>query len=328
MLVRNRITHLFDCAGVGSALVREAKHQHLSWGQIQGPWMRGNTRTARYRFFLELTANYPLTKVWHVHMGGRAKWARGRVKRPYVLTLHGTDIRETYWQAHHHEAIKQDIDRAGHVFYTTPDLQEKAERARADAEYMPPALDVNALPTWMPAKKSRVFFPSRWDEQKGGDDLLRTAADVVSAVGDRADVVGIDWGDRASEAAKLGVQLLPRMDTHGYVRELAKAHVAVGQLTGLLGISELQAMAMGIPLIFADPFEAYLSQMGFGAMIVEKTDVASATSEVLSDPVSASSALGGAAYVRRHHDPAVLIPRLLEVYNEISPHASRAARSD
>ncbi|MDF9277375.1 hypothetical protein P4U43_06155 [Arthrobacter sp. EH-1B-1] len=317
MVARNRITHLFDCAGVGAVLVKEAKRQHLSWRQIQGPWMRRGTRWARYRFFGELVANYPRTNLWHVHMGGRAKWARGRVERPYVLTLHGTDIRETYWQDEYHEAIKRDIDAAQHVFYATPDLEEKAKRARVDAEYMPIALDFDLLSSWTPAAKPRVFFPSRWDRTKGGDGQIRVAKEVVAAVGDRADVVGIDWGDRAADASHVGVQLVPRMDVTGFLCEMAKAHVAVGQTAGILATSELQAMAMGIPLVFPDPFDGYLSKKDRGALIVDRADAGYAVLELLRDPPSASAKLGGKEYVSRHHDPARMVQRLSEVYREV-----------
>lgn len=317
MLARNRITHLFDCAGVGDSLVREANRQNLPWGQIQGPWMHGNTSLSRFRFFCELAAMHPLTRLWHVHMGGRAKWARGRFERPYVLTLHGTDIRETYWQSEYHDVLKEDIDRAQHVFYTTPDLQEKALSARGDAEYMPPALNLGILPAWSPAPKPRVFFPSRWDQQKGGEKLIGIAAELVAAVGTRADVVGLDWGNLAPEAADAGVQLVPRMPVADYLQELARSHVAIGQLTGLLGISELQTMAIGVPLIFADPHESYMSGERVGAVAVESADLTSAVVETLADPLGASAALQGKQYVRRHHDAAVLIPRLLEVYGRI-----------
>ena len=115
------------------------------------------------------------------------------------------------------------------------------------------------LPAWSPATKPKVFFPSRWDASKGGDALLETAAEVLSAVGrsDKVDVVGLDWGDRAPEAAALGIKLLPKMTKSAFLRELSSAHVAVGQVTGLLGVSELQAMGIGVPLIFADPFAGY-----------------------------------------------------------------------
>lgn len=81
MVPLNRINHLFDCAGVGATLVREAKRHQLPWTQIQGPWMRDNAPLARYWFLDELALSFPRMEPWHVHRGGRAKWVRGRFDR-------------------------------------------------------------------------------------------------------------------------------------------------------------------------------------------------------------------------------------------------------
>ena len=197
-----RVTQLFDCADVGLSFVNEARRLRKPWRIIQGPWTRGGTEAAYYRFRLEQLAAFPRTDVWHVNMGGRAKWARGVLSRPYALTLHGTDIRENYWQDQHHRMIKEDIDRAGKVWYTTPDLREKAERARSDAEYLPAPIDMAELPAWSPATKPKVFFPSRWDASKGGDALLETAAEVLSRSGART---------RWTSWALTGATVLPRL---------------------------------------------------------------------------------------------------------------------
>ncbi len=318
-----RVTHLFDCADVGSALVTEGRRQQQQWRHIQGPWTRGGTQRAYYRFLAELALQYPRTELWHVHMGGRARWARGRFARPYVLTLHDTDIKENYWQAEHHDRLKLDIDAARHVFYTTPELREKALIARPDAEYLPQAVELDTLPVWTPADRPRVFFPSRWDAQKGGDSLLRTAAQVVAAVGEHVDVIGIDWGDRAAEAAGLGVTLLPTMNIREYVAELARAHVAVGQTRGVLSVSELQAMAIGVPLIFPDPVDGYPQGSEMGAIVTHLADVSEAVLEALGDPQTASAKGGGPAYVRRHHDARGMIDRLRTVYADALKEQTR-----
>lgn len=331
MPAKLRVTHLFDCADVGASIVAAARKQREPWMQVQGPWVRGGTRSARRRFLLQLALQYPRTQLWHVHMGGRAAWARGKVARPYVLTLHGTDIRENYWQDAHHERLKLDVVSARHVFYTTPDLREKAERARPDAEYLPAALELGLIPAWAPSVRPRVFFPSRWDASKGGDDLLDMARDVARAVAGTADLVGVDWGDRAPEAARLGIRLLPRMSRHEFVAELAQAHVAVGQTAGILAVSELQAMAIGVPLIFPDPVVGYPTGTAMGAVVVARSEAADAVSAVLEDPIGASERTGGPAYVRRHHDPATMIERLNTVYAAVlteSPSASSRDRTN
>lgn len=304
-----RVTQLFDCADVGKTIVRAGVSRGKPWKIIQGPWTRGGTKAAYYRFRLEQAAAYPRTQLWHVNMGGRAKWARGMFSRPYALTLHGTDIRENYWQDQHHAVMKSDIDGAGHVWYMTPDLREKAESVRPDAEYFPIPVEPDELPAWSPASRPRVFFPSRWDASKGGDALLKTAADVVAAVGQKdVDIVGLDWGDRAAEAAGLGVNLLPKMPKDKFLLEMASAHVAVGQVAGILATSELEALGIGVPVVVADPVSGYPDDLA--TFSVARADVGQAVLESLQDPLALSQRLDGPSYVRRNHSAEVMLPRL------------------
>ncbi|WP_207346223.1 hypothetical protein [Arthrobacter sp. E3] len=311
-----RATQLFDCADVGKTFVQEGRRLGKPWKIIQGPWTRGGTKAAYYRFMVEQAAAYPRTQLWHVNMGGRAKWARGRFARPYALTLHGTDIRENYWQEQHHAMIKADVDGAGHVWYTTPDLCEKAQRARTDAEYLPAPIDVASLPKWAPARKPRVFFPSRWDASKGGDAWVQTAADVAAALkGMDVDLVGLDWGDRAAEVGAMGVQLLPKMAKADYLLEMSRTHVAVGQVAGILAVSELQAMGMGIPTVFADAHPGYPSDLA--TVSVARADVGTAVRESLADPRALSASLDSVNYVLKNHGPAALLPRLEAGYRKV-----------
>lgn len=304
-----RVTQLFDCADVGKNFVRAGQQQGKPWKIIQGPWTRGGTKAAYYRFLVEQAAAYPRTQLWHVNMGGRAKWARGRFARPYALTLHGTDIRENYWQTEHHATIKADVDGAGHVWYTTPDLKDVAEKARADAQYLPVPLDLSELPQWAPAARPRVFFPSRWDASKGGEAWVQTAADVVAALaGQDIDIVGVDWGDMAGEVAALGVQLLPKMPKAQFLREMSRAHVTVGQVAGILAASELESMGMGIPTIFADQVPGYPKELA--TVSVARADVGQAVRESLIDPLALSRKLASADYVLKNHAAEVLIPVL------------------
>jgi glycosyltransferase involved in cell wall biosynthesis len=205
--------------------------------------------------------------------------------------------------------MKSDIDGAGHVWYMTPDVREKAESVRPDAEYFPIPVEPEELPAWRPASRPRVFFPSRWDASKGGDALLRTAADVVAAVGHTGvDIVGLDWGDRAGEAAGLGVTLLPKMTKDKFLLELARAHVAVGQVAGILATSELEALGIGVPVVVADPVSGYPDDLA--TVSVARADVGQAVLESLQDPRALSQRLDGPAYVRRNHSAEVMLPRL------------------
>lgn len=315
MSERIRVTHLFDCADVGKALVAAGRSQGEPWRIVQGPWTRGGTKAAYYRFRLEQAAAYARSEMWHVHMGGRARWARGAFARPYALTLHGTDIRENYWQEQHHAVMKEDIDKAGHVWYATPDLREKAEKARADAEYCPIPLNLAELPQWEPNTKPRIIFPSRWDSSKGGDTLIGMATELTQALAGRdVDLIGLDWGDRAPEAAALGIQLLPRMPKAQFLKEIAKSHLAVGQAAGILATSELEAVGIGVPTIFPNRVDGYPDDLA--TVSVDLDNVAQAAVESLVDPIALSKKLDGPGYIKRYHSADVLVPMLNAGYKK------------
>ena len=173
------------------------------------------------------------------------------------------------------------------------------------------------LPAWVPAPRPRVIFPSRWDASKGGDTLLQVAADVVAAVGgpNGADIVGLDWGDRAAEAAELGVRLIPKMPKQQFLQEIAQAHVAVGQVAGILATSELEAMGIGVPTIFADQVDGYSADLA--TISVSRSDVGQAAREALADPVTTSQKLQGPEYIRVHHGAAGMIPTLEAGYAKV-----------
>lgn len=316
MKQRIRATHLFDCADVGKTIVEEGKRAGLPWKQIQGPWTRGSSTAAYYRFRAEQALAYPRTQLWHVHMGGRARWARGSFNRPYALTLHGTDIRESYWSEASHATIKADVDLARQVWYTTPDLREKAEAARSDVQYMALPINIAELPAWEPAARPTVFFASRWDNSKGGDEWIQTAVDVVKALkGQDVDIVGLNWGERVAEVAGLGIRLEPHMAKPDYLAKLAQSHVVVGQVAGILAASELQAIGMGIPTIFADQVGGYPKDVA--TVNVTRADIGEAVRAALQDPVTLSKKLAGPAYIQRTHAPSVFIPQLVAGYEKV-----------
>ena len=80
-------------------------------------------------------------------------------RRPYVLHLHGTDIRTLWSDPVKGPGIQTYIDGAAHVYYSTRDNEENATTARGDAEYMPVFVDPRQLPEWSP--QGYVAFASR-----------------------------------------------------------------------------------------------------------------------------------------------------------------------
>lgn len=318
-----RALHLNDCAFVGQHLVNAARRRGLPW-RIVPPvksWPRlrpGQAKPSRFalaRTFARISANVAWANVVHVHFATTAS----RIMpwfvpdRPYVLHLHGTDIRTRWKNPGEHGKIQSYIDRAAHVYYSTPDLEHNAKTARADAEYLPVFVDPDQLPEWRP--QPYVAFSSRWDTVKGLDEMLAVADALVRA---GVEVRGLDWGPGSADAAALGVRLVPKMAHHDYLDFLSHASVAVGQANTVLGVSELETMAIGVPLAAVGD---HLPGPDGAPLPIRQGNVEHVVAQVLrdfDDPAKAATELGARAWALQWHTPEPYLPRLTQTYRRLT----------
>ncbi|MBO0979386.1 hypothetical protein [Microbacterium sp. SD291] len=323
MATTPRVLHLNDCAFVGANLVEAATAQGLPWRilppQLTWPPLRAGrsrpTRAAAYRTLARIGLAAARSDVIHVHYATTVARIAPRYipDRPYVLHLHGTDIRTLWHQAARHATLQRYIDGAAHVYYSTPDNAEDATTARPDAEYLPVVFDPSALPAWTPG--GYVAFSSRWEEVKGLEGMLEVARQLIAA---GVPVRGLDWGPGAEEAARLGVELIPKAPHEDFLQFLANASVVVGQATRILSVSELEAMGIGAPL--AAVGRHYPGPDG-EPLPIRNGDVDDVVSAVLSDfadPEAAADQLGSREWALRQHTAPGQISRLEETYRRIS----------
>lgn len=303
-----RVLHVNDCADVGLRLVRAARNRGLPWDllppdRLRPPGGFGGGLPARAgsaAYVLRLAKAVHAHDVLHVHYANTVglvdkPWIP---RRPYALTLHGTDIREQWHDPATHADVQRAVDGAFRVYYTNVDTAESACAARADATYRPQFVDLATLPTWCPATDlpPYVAFASRWDASKAAPAQVDFARRLAAALPAGVQLEGLDWGEGAPTAAGVGVRLRPRM-THGdYVRWLAGATVVIGQPTGILAVSELEAIAMGAPVVVPHrllpvPAGEHVAAHGDAE---EMLDVAVA---VVADPAAVASVPAGPAWV-------------------------------
>lgn len=321
-----RTLHLFDCADVGATLVRAARSEGLPWSYLpardtsnDGTGGGGRIRrfggvaawTAR-RWSLSLPAD-----LLHIHFGTRARIAARWPRRPFVLHFHGTDIREFYRDPLQRANIQWAADTAKAVLYATPDLAEYAHEARPDARYLPNPVDLTELPNWKPAAEPHILFASRWGAAKGGPEQLELAGRLARALkGTGIRLEGLDWGENAAQAAALGVRLVPTMEKQEYLGWLAGAHVVVGQSTGLLGMSELQAMGIGVPTAMhlrPGLYPGTVPVIGSANMDQQAGAIVAA----VKDPHAAAAGLDARAWLAAHHDPVTTVRQLAAVYSAV-----------
>lgn len=249
----------------------------------------------------------------HVHFGTRLDLLTQFPRKPFIVHYHGTDIRSFYYDPAQRAKIQWGADNAAMVLYSTPDLAPHAEAVRADAVYLPNPVNLLELPSWRPAREPVVVFSSRWDRSKGGDTQLELLAAVRRRLGDTVRIQGLDWGSDAGAARDLGAELLPKMRKSDFLNWLANAHCVVGQTAGILAMSELQALAIGVPVVapLGDGFYPGPSPVAGGS---DAETLAASVVSILNDPMVASRKLAGRQWIEQYHHPEVVARQLSELY--------------
>lgn len=318
-----RVLHVNDCAFYAARVLAEAQSRGLPWdyypravarpatgllGRLQyvadgTRWLTGLARRSISRDLL------------HIHSGAMLQHTQF-IPKKFVLTLHGTDIRTLQYDPRWRASILKGVKKAAAVMYTTPDLAAHVLPHRPDALYMPVPITIDKLPSPARSRIPRIVFVSRWDDSKGAELQLETARELVHLSQGRYEVVGLDWGPSAAEAARIGVRLVPKMNHEGFLEFLSYAHAAVGQSSGLLGSSELEALGIGVPLYMPVVQGLYPRDVPVGWR--KRPDPRAMAALIDADLVNKrpleALAVAGPHFIRRNHSTAAIVDRLTEIY--------------
>lgn len=318
-----RALHVHDAASVGRNLVDTANEMGQSWSMTGIPWYYRREWTGILKHPVlrarpvvwdgTLALNSVTEDIVHLHTGGLSPHMRW-IRVPWVLHLHGTDVRTRQYDGWG-ERLRFGAQHAAAILYSTPDLLPHIQNlhAKSEATYFPGPVRLQGAPGWLPTP-NRVIFSSRWESAKGGPAQVEVARRIRS-ISPHAELLGLDWGENADAARQAGVRLLPRMPYEEYKQWLASAAVVVGQMTDMLGTSELEALSIGVPLLSSALPEYYPDLVQLSAPKPEA--IADAAVEILSDPQPASARQCGKSFIARHHDVKVGVQRLVRLYEEI-----------
>ena len=162
-----KVLQFNDCAFVARNMVRAAAGRASAGTTCRRSrcarcQRRPNPLMAKARFIpyvARRAVKLRAAEVVHVHYATSARLLRerGMPRRPYALTLHGTDIRKQWADPQFHGEIQRAIDGASHVFFANNDTAENARRARPDAEFLPALVDAAAFRRGTP-EAGRPFF--------------------------------------------------------------------------------------------------------------------------------------------------------------------------
>ena len=321
-----RVLHFNDCAFVAATLVAEARRRGLPWRHLTPEQVRprvqpgGGVGRLRYLpYFARRISAVGDSDIVHVHYGTSAQLLRQRgvPRRPYVLSLHGTDIRTQWHDPAYHPQLRRAIDEAAAVLYTNLDTAQETLRARPDARHLPQAVSPHGLPPWRPhgveTGTPRIVFAARWSADKGVLEQLQLA-DALRRALPHADLIGLDWGEGAPDAARAGVRLVPTRPHRQYLELLASADVVVGQADVILSVSDFEAMLIGAPLAALGQRLPSADGTQPPALHGSLKEVTAQIAEALVEPEATAARLGSRQWVRAHHDPARLVTMLEPIY--------------
>jgi glycosyltransferase involved in cell wall biosynthesis len=313
-----RILHIHDVASV-AALMAGASHGRDIVYQpvVRHDFLRGSRSLpafawGRIRDILRLrrlTRSGDFTHV-HVHYALFAHLA-DLAGAPYSLHLHGGDLLLDLRGGLKRRLTRRGIARATRVAVATPDLLELARAYRPDAVYIANPIALPPLPAPPPPRaQPHVIVVSKMDRLKGWDrqpevlESLRAVLPGLSFTFFAHGQLPQETRVRLSERlVGLGGRVMSPLTRAEFHARLAEADFALGQLeVGSLGMSELEAIASGVPTIanvrahVAVGYEpVVISDIGAPAQVRALWEAGSAARRRWGEE--------GRAYLRRVHAP-------------------------
>lgn len=322
-----RVLHVGDVAGVAHSLCR-AVQDHSEWSAARLPLpdtfaLRGRvlrtvglaSRSARIPLLARQAASRLDPSVVHLH------WARfgplvSLRKHPLVVHAHGSDVRGRM-AGFGGRLVMQSLDRADAVLAATPDLLEFLP---PEATYCPNPIDLaffapEATAARLSTHRQTVLLFAKLTDLKGGRQLIAVARELKQRRGD-LDVLAFRGGTFDSEAAAAGVRMLEPTNRDGVRRALLASDVVIGQLRlGVLGLSELEAMACSRPVI-APITPGHFPEALPIVTAVDPDEIAERCLDLLDDDALRLRIGGdGRRYVETHHSPDVVATLLTTVYD-------------
>jgi glycosyltransferase involved in cell wall biosynthesis len=326
-----RVIHVNNVANVGSTLVIalqkigcDARLRELRlYGQKGGAFRKALALPQRSWELLSTNAeirrgNFDIVHIHYASLG--ILGIAGRYD--FVLHCHGSDVRSRASSGLRRCVTEQGIRRARLVYFSTPDLADELRDVRPDARFLPNPVDtVMFSPDSQKAKGSnvRVLIISYLHAIKN----VRTAFDAAAlAQRNRVPVefTAIANGPEAQLYRDFPGVRFVRAVPHGDMSRLINAHdIVLGQFRiGSLGMSELEGMACGRPVICR-----YLSSQAYP---MQPPVLHAASAEEAANHIAALTldpdrrrALGEECrrWVCNHHDFVRVAERLQEDYSAI-----------
>jgi glycosyltransferase involved in cell wall biosynthesis len=253
-----RIALVHDVAGVADAqaeILRTAGHEvdHLRMPDFGARWgWLAKALTLPLRLLLYLPVVLKLRRgryaVIHIH------WLpRGIVGllagKPFLVQAHGSDVHKEMNTPGLFHLNRRVLEAARTIFYVTPNLEPFVHRFQDKLVYLPNPIRVRANAAPAPAAVRSIVIFMRLDPVKG----VRFVFPAVRQLAASMEVTALAWGPLTEVLMqRYGdvVRFVPPVPHDEVGRFLEQFDLVVGQMEqGALGLSELEAMAVGRPLV-------------------------------------------------------------------------------
>jgi len=251
------VVHFHDQANVAKNLVRFGRDNELDWRRVpRYPAFHGPTfLDYPYSVGAELLArSWTTLKQGHLHVhGGHLTRLIERTELPYILHLHGSEIRGFNQDGTLFDAItdptKRAIEGASMSIFSTADLGRFVKIIRPDASWLPnpitPEVFEKARNKSIGAASTfDIFWPHVWSDAKGFKQLLSLLDKVRSDLGRPLKLLGVALGKNQTAATQFGFFLLPVASRKIFWEYNQMAKVTLGQATGSIGVSDIESMVL------------------------------------------------------------------------------------
>lgn len=287
-------TELFKLDLIGGKLPSWCKILVLLWRLREVHAINGYIKTGAF-------------DVVHVHFAYLG-WMGILGRYPYFLHCHGTDVRRNLHRFYQRPFIVHSLRVAQMVFYSTPDLAEHVLPVRPDAVWFPNPINIEAFTPDSDGKRlrqrPRVFFISELSQIKGVDREFEVIASLQRQVPE-IEIAVMGCGTQFERYRHWpGITVLPRVPYNDMPARIRGFDVVVGQLKlGILSMSEMEAMACGVPVVGEFRYPEFYTEQPPIATGSTTEELVGAIIELLADEeMRLSLGKRSRGWVMRHHD--------------------------
>ncbi len=260
-----RILHVNDVATVGSILVRSSRGRDALYQPAlrrdidDGRLAAGRLALRRVGDVVRLRQAFRTGGFTHLHVHyATFAYLADLAGISYSLHVHGGDVLLDLDRQLKRHLVSRALRRARRVAVSTPDLLLPTQALRPDAVYIANPMEIPpGMRAWPQSQRPRIALLSKMDQLKGWPEQVALLEALVRRLPEM-EVSFLAHGQLPDQERErlsnrlyaLGGRVTPPLSAEAFLRHVADHHFALGQLeVGSLGMSEMQAMALGVPTI-------------------------------------------------------------------------------